>query len=86
MPNHTTLEIRKRVYHDSYHIVSVKGELRHVTVDIAKNTNPSDQLRSILSALGGHYIDDIIIESGFEEEVSDEVLAVLVKDHSNDRS
>lgn len=86
MPDYTVLEIRKKIYHDSYHVVSVMGEVRHVTVDIAKNTNPSDQLRSILSALGGHYIDDIIIESGFEEEVSDEVLAVLVRDHSNERS
>jgi hypothetical protein len=88
MPEYTVLEICKKVNRDSYHTVFFSPHYNslRIKVDIAKNTNPADQLHSILSAMRHHLLDDIIIEKGFEDEVSDEVLSILVKGYFNERS
>jgi hypothetical protein len=77
--NNTVLQLEKQMSRWDTPTLRVEDNNLFIKVPIAKNTDPSNQLYDILEAITGHLLDDIIIEPGFEDEVSDEVLMNLVQ-------
>ena len=73
----TILQISPKTFVTQMFHTEEREDYRKIVVYIAKNTNPSMQLEDITQALGYHILDDIIIESGLEEEISDDVLMAI---------
>jgi len=73
----TILQLSPKVHLSQMFRTDERTDFRKIIVYLAKNTNPSMQLEEITQAIGYHILDDLIIDTCLEEEISDDVLMAI---------